>query len=181
MKALARDPHRAHPNALTFQERGSAPCRLKSWPSSPDAGSSFRCGRDRRRLRRPVALRHQVAVLERQLEQRRVRLPRQTGRCWQRCCTACHGRRCVGRIWVVAGRLRRGMASVPRESSFSRWPVLVNLYGEGVKAGGADRPRLEVATVELLPVSCLPGDAETPRVDPGGAERLPHRAGCGRR
>jgi hypothetical protein len=49
-------------------------------------------GSDRDKDAEILALRHQLAVLQRQLGGQRVRSIRLTGRGWPRCCTGCPGR-----------------------------------------------------------------------------------------
>ncbi len=41
-----------------------------------------------------LSLRHQLAVLQRQLDGQQVRFEPTIGRGWPRCCTPCHGRPC---------------------------------------------------------------------------------------
>jgi hypothetical protein len=57
-----------------------------------------------------LALRHQTAVLERQLGRQKVRFTRVTGHSWRRCCTGCR-RRCASS--AAAGAPGHGAALAP--------------------------------------------------------------------
>lgn len=59
-----------------------------------------------------LALRHQIAVLERELGKQKVRFTRVTGRSWRRCCTGCRRRCCDGcGCWCARTRCCAGIVT----------------------------------------------------------------------
>jgi hypothetical protein len=64
-----------------------------------------------------LALRHQIAVLERQLGAKKSGSPHQTGLCWRRCCT---GSRCTAAYEQTPSKRASWPPVLIRDSSWSR-------------------------------------------------------------